>query len=306
MLSLYKLEIFSVVVQQGSFSKAAEQLLMTQSAISQHMQDLEAALGTRLFNRGRRGVTLTPSGEKLYDYTIRILHLVALAESDVMDVSKLSGGQTKIGSTPTVGIYLIPEWIRQFRDKYSNLTVSLQTDITANILQAVLRRQLDLGIVEGEIEMDRYPNLGFTVLREINMILIVGPNHPWWERETVSIDDLDKQPITMRQPGSQTRIWIDEIFDQYQIQPIITSEFDNPESIKQSVVMGHCMTLLPDYAIERELSAGMVKRVKVDGLSTLRSLKLVWDQQMPLAPIARAFVEFLGTKFPQLLEKAWT
>ena len=304
MLSLYKLEIFSIVVQQGSFSSAAEQLLMTQSAISQHMQDLEASLGTRLFNRGRRGVTLTHSGEKLHDYTTQILRLVALAEADVIDVSKLKNGQTKIGSTPTVGIYLIPEWIRQFRTKYSNLTVSMQTNTTAHIVQAVLRRQLDLGLVEGEIDLDRHTQLGISHLRKINMQLIVGPNHMWWERDAITIDELDNQPFALRQPGSQTRAWMDDIFSEYNIHPMVTSEFDNPESIKQSIVVGHCLTVLPDYAIQREINSGTVRTVAIIDLDTTRTLKLIWNQQMPLSPIAQAFMHFLAEHFPHLSNQA--
>ncbi len=107
MLNLHKLEIFATVVRVGSFSAAAEQLLMTQPAVSQHIQDLEASLGTRLFERGRRGVTLTAAGEKLHDYTRTILQLVSEAENAVTDVEHLTSGEIVVGATPGVSVYLL-------------------------------------------------------------------------------------------------------------------------------------------------------------------------------------------------------
>ena len=97
MLNLYKLEIFALVAKSGSFSRAAEQLLLTQPAVSQHVQDLEASVGAPLFVRGRRGATLTPAGEKLLDYTQRIFALVAEAENAVTDVTRLAGGMVRVG-----------------------------------------------------------------------------------------------------------------------------------------------------------------------------------------------------------------
>lgn len=300
MLNLYKLEIFAVVVREGSFSAAAQNLYMTQSAVSQHIHDLESSLGTRLFIRGRRGVTLTTSGEKLFTYTQDILRLVAQAENDVMDVGNLSEGQVKIGATPTVGIYLLPDWIRAFRQQYANLTASLHTDTTATILNELMHRRLDIGIVEGEIDNERYPTIGIAPLRDIRMLIIVGPEHPWWERERISIEDLNAQPFAMRQPNSQTRIWLEEMFTQYNVAPMITAEFDNPESIKQSVVSGRCVSVLPDYAVQREVATGLVRQLVVENDEFTRVLKLVWHAPMPLSPIATAFVETLSAQFPQL------
>jgi LysR family transcriptional regulator, low CO2-responsive transcriptional regulator len=300
MLNLYKLEIFAVVAREGSFSAAAEQLYMTQSAVSQHMQDLETSLGTRLFTRGRRGVKLTTSGEKLHVHTLDILRLIAQAENDVMDVSNLAEGQVKIGATPTVGIYLLPEWIKAFRQQYANLGISLQTATTADILNDLLHRRLDVGIVEGEIDTRQHPTIGIAPLREIRMNIVVGPEHPWWERDAIEIPELNQQPFAMRQPSSQTRIWLDALFEQYNIAPHITAEFDNPESIKQSVVSGRCLTVLPDYAVQRELELGLVRALGVENEHFTRILKLVWYAPMPLSPIATAFVEILSTEFPEL------
>ena len=300
MLNLYKLEIFAIVVAEGSFSAAADHLYMTQSAVSQHMQDLERSLGATLFKRGRRGVTLTTSGEKLYFHTQQILRQVAQAENDVMDVKNLAEGAAKIGASPTVGIYLLPEWVRHFRNSYSNLSLSLETATTPAILQDVLRQRLEIGIVEGEIDQNQYPALGMATLRDINMIMIIGPDHPWWDKDHVVIEDLHQQPFAMRQPDSQTRKWLDSLLAKHNIMPMITAEFDNPESIKQSVVNGQCLTVLPDFAVQREVAAGIVRMLNVEGITFTRTLKLLWYDLLPMSPIARAFVDILKAEFPSL------
>jgi len=210
MLSLYKLEIFGTVVQVGSFSGAAQRLFMTQPAVSQHIQDLEKQLGTALFLRGRRGVTLTPAGNTLYDYTQRILQLVAEAESAVTNVQHLDSGQINIGATPGVSVYLLPEWIGAFRTLYPQLNVSIQTATTTEIADAVLEHQLDIGFVEGELETIASKRLGSLVLRPVDLFVVVSGAHPWQKRERVTLGELDEQPFITRQPGSRTRAWVDE------------------------------------------------------------------------------------------------
>ena len=209
MLSLYKLEIFAVVVAAGSFSAAAERLLMTQSAVSQHIQDLEASLGTQLFTRGRRGVTLTAAGSTLHVYTQQILRLVAEAENAVTDVDHIGSGQVSIGATPGVSVYLLPEWIRDFRGRYPHLTAALRTDVTPVIVNGVLDHRLDIGFIEGELDADEPAHLGQLILQDIDLYVIVGQGHPWWRMTSVPGSQLDGQQMVTRQPGSKTRQWID-------------------------------------------------------------------------------------------------
>ncbi len=303
MLSLYKLEIFTLVAELGSFTAAAEQLYMTQSAVSQHMKDLEIHLGTKLFKRGRWGVSLTPSGEKLQDYTQQILHLLAEAEADITDVSQLATGQASIGSTPTIGVYLIPAWLREFRVQYPNLSLALKTGTTHEIVDQVLIHKLDIGIVEGELEQKQLDRqIGSVALKDFELFVVVGPHHEWWERPSVSLTELDGQAFVLRQPRSQTRIWVDKIFQQNQINPTINGEFDSPESIKQAVMLGTCISILPDYAISQEQANQSLRLLAVEDTPLRRTLKLVWDAERIFPPVTRAFLEFLEAEYPQLGE----
>lgn len=300
MLNLYKLEIFSTVVQTGSFSAAAGRLYMTQPAISQHIQDLENSVGTVLFKRGRRGVTLTQSGEVLHNYTVRILALVAEAEGAVTQVENLADARMTIGATPGVNIYLLPDWLKNFREAYPNINVVLQTSVTAGIVREIMSHKLDVGFVEGELDNLAENGLESMVLQPIPLRVVVGKGHDWCQHAAISPEMLNQQPFIMRQSGSQTRAWVDELLRDYDIQPRIVAEFDNPESIKHAVMSNMGMTILPEYAIQREQNLKLLRAVPLEGVHLERSLKLVWDGGTPFTPLQRALLRYLGKRFPQV------
>lgn len=299
-LNLYKLEIFATVVRAGSFSAAANRLYMTQPAVSQHISDLETGLGTILFLRGRRGVTLTEKGETLYDYALGILRLVAEAENAVTDVENLVSGQITIGATPGVSTYLLPTWVHQFRQQYPNLNVVLQTGVTSDVVTGVLEHQMDLGFVEGELDTFQSKHLGRLVLRPVSMLVVVGQNHPWKDETVIEIDRLHGQPFITRQPNSRTRVWIDGTLATYGVRPRIVGEFDNQEAIKQAVMSNMGVSILPDYAVAHERQSGLLHALPLDSVALQRQIKLVWndDGQMPLSPITQALLKFLSETFP--------
>lgn len=298
MLSLYKLEIFMLAAEQGSFSKAAERLYLSQSAVSQHIQELESTLGTSLFERGRRGVTLTEAGHTLFDYTQKILKLIAEAENAVTNVHNLADGQVNIGATPGINIYLLPGWIQLFQQQHPNLTASLQTDTTQNIIKLIHQGKLDIGIVEGEIAEDM-EHLGVCALQEIDLFVIIGRWHQCWYRKTAPPDALDGQAFVVRQQGSQTRTWFESILAQHHIKPRVIAEFDNPESLKHAVASGMGITILPEYVVQREVEMGLLKAIPIENVPLRRTLKLIWDERHPFSPITRAFLLTLAQKFPQ-------
>ena len=301
MLSLYKLEIFAAVVQEGSFSAAAERLYMTQPAVSQHIHDLEASIGASLFVRGRRGVQLTPVAHTLYDYTQRILALVAEAESAVTVVENLREAQITIGATPGVSVYLMPEWIKAFRQRYSNLSVSIVTAVTPEIIGGVLGHKLNIGFVEGELDSSPRKGLGSMELQSIELSVVVGRGHEWCAREDLSVQDLQGQPFVTRPLNSRTRSWIDETLEAHGVRPKIVAEFDNPEAIKQAVMANLGISILPDYAIQRE-HGQMLRALPLRDLPLKRSLKLLWDESLPLSPVTRALLQHLSAAFPALSE----
>lgn len=293
MLNLHKLDVFSQVVRVGSFSRAAEAMLMTQSAVSHHIRDLEVHLGTTLFVRGPRGVTLTQTGETLHEYTVQIFELLAEVENRITNVKKIADGQISIGATPGASTYLLPEWILAFHAEYPNLTVNLKTGTSADNLARLHELKLDMAIIEGELDEESAEGLTVRQLQEIEQRVVVGPNHPWWGRDRIAINELAEQDMIMRQPTAQTRIWLDEVLARYEIEPRIKAIFDNVESIKRTVARGASVTILPPYSTQEEEQAGSLRSLGIDGRPLLRRLKLLSLVDRPLMPAAQAFLRHL-------------
>ncbi len=296
MLDLYKLHIFTVVVQEGSFSSAAERLYLTQSAISQHIQQLESSLGVQLFIRGRRGVTLTAEGHTLADYTHRIFALVGETETAVTRVDRLDSGQVVIGATPGAGVYLLPEWAQLFREQYPALSVSIQTGVTRKIVDDLLANRLEIGLIEGELDHQRESRLAVTVLAAVEQFVVVSNQpglHPWQALDAVPISALNGQTFIMRPRASQTRVWMDAMLRQHNVEPVIAAEYDNLEAIKRLVAAGSGITILPEYVIRQEIALGLLHLVRITGVTFCRELKLIAASDRGLSPVARAFVALL-------------
>jgi DNA-binding transcriptional LysR family regulator len=304
MLDLYKLQLFMAVAQDGSFSAAADRFYITQSAVSQHVKDLEVSLGQKLFERGRRGVTLTPRGETLYTYGREIAALVARAENAVTDVAHLAEGRVSLGVTPGIAVYLAPSWTLRFRAAYPRLTVAMQTGVTGEIVPEILAAHLEFGLIEGELEAYQQPRLAWRDLEEIEQFIVVGPNHPWAEREELSLAELNRQPFIMRQAGSQSRAWLEGTLRPQGVVPLVATENDNLEAIKRSAAQGSCLAVLPRYVMEPEVAAGMLRAIPVAGRPLRRTLKLVWAADSYFTPIARAYLAALTADYPAIASVA--
>lgn len=293
MLKLSKLEVFSVVTEEGSFSAAAERMHLSQPAVSRHIQELEDVLGIRLFLRQRRGVVLTTGGEILREYTRQILWLVGEAEGALTDVTRLAVGQVRLASTPGVSVYLIPGWTRSFTAAHPNLTLSMATGTTSEVAENVLTGRVDLGLVEGELEPLDRERLDSVALQAVEQVVVVGKGHTWWARSHVDVAELDDHPFVSRQLESRTRVYVDEVLAAHNVRPRYVAEYDNPEAIKEAVMDGLGVSVLPTYAVARERAAGLLRAVPVAGLHLERSLKLVWDKRRPFSPVTRAFLAHL-------------
>ncbi len=300
MLSLQKLKIFVAVVQRGSFNRAARDLLMSQSAVSQHMQDLEASLGADLFIRSPKGVQPTDAGNILFGYAQRILRLITEVEGEIMQVGQVRNRQLTIGTTPGVSVYILPQWLRQFQNSYANISVSLNAVLTAQVVEGTLQHQYNLGFLEGALdELDR-ADLGHIDLWDIEYKVMVGANHPWRTLESIPLTALATQPFVNRQPTSRTRRWLEGTLAQRGITLNNTAELDSPGTIKYALLSGMGVAILPQYAVTRELERDEIHALTLDDLSLNRPFKLVWDRRKPFDPLQRAFLNLIRQQVPQV------
>jgi DNA-binding transcriptional LysR family regulator len=289
-----------VVYEQESFNRAGQELLMAQSAVSKHIQDLEASLGTVLFERSSRGVRPTKAGELLYEYALKMLRLLAEAEREIIHISQLQDRQLNVGTTPGVSVYLLPPWFQKFQLAYPNIRVSLQTILTQEVVKGVLVGRYDLGFLEGELQELDQDMLGKMRLSEIEYFVSVDASHPWSNRETISVSELADQPFINRQPSSRTRRWLEQKLDEYDIHLRNIAELDSPGTIKYALLSKMGVSILPKYAVEREIERNELHLLRIDALRLTRPLLMVWNKNQPFNPIQRAFVTLIAETIPQI------
>jgi DNA-binding transcriptional LysR family regulator len=300
MITLHKLKVFIVVYDRGSFNQAAQELYMAQSAVSQHMQSLEAALGTPLFERSAKGVRPTRAGEMLYGYAQQMLRLLAEAEREIMQLDEVQARQLAVSATPGVSVYLLPVWLQQFQQMTPNVSVSLQTALTREVVEGVLHDKYDLGFLEGELEELDSEALGKMRFRDIEYYICVGARHQWAKEEEVSIHDLAKQPFINRQPGSRARRWFEALLSAQGVRLKNVAELDSPGAIKYALLNQMGVAVLPLYSIEREVERGEIHTIRFAEFELKRPLLLVWNRHQPFNVLQRAFITMLANDAPQL------
>lgn len=290
MITLHKLSLFLTVIEHGSFNGAADALLMSQSVVSGHIGDLEAAFGTPLFRRSARGVQPTPAGERLIDYAERILALVAEAEREVARVDLAAGGRLAVSATPGVSVYLLPAWLQRLQAVHPAINVSLQTVLTGEVIAGVRSGRDQFGFLEGELEELDQEGLSKQGVREIEYVVTVPAGHPWANETAIAPESLVGVPFINRQPTSRTRRWLDRTLGARGIRLRSVAELDSLGAIKFALFSGMGVAILPGYAIEREVERGELIALRLDGLPLVRPLLLVWDGRRAFSALQRAFL----------------
>lgn len=303
MLSLRKLNSFVKVAQLGSFSHAAEALYLTQAAVSQQVQELEAQLGTSLFHRKPNSISLTEAGEILLQYALQILALAEQAEVAVGDVAKMQE-ELFIGATRPAAFYLAQTWVSTFHKQYPQMKTVLQTTSNADLLfKKILSGELDVAFVEGKMTFHS-PKIQMAELQNAKLCVVFGANHPWRERKSVSIYEVAQQPLVACSRQSQLHIWLEELFASFKLPCQVVSEFDDPHTILMSVANGVGISVLPSCAFSNDSTLGQdaIHCARIQEVQEIRfPIHVLWSSGKSFPPAARAFMTFLSKDFPDIL-----
>ena len=196
-LELYR--IFCIVAQNGNISKAAEELFVSQSAVSQTIKQLEKKLGGKLFNRSARGVQLTPEGEVLFSYVNSAVSLVKNAEEKLLRIQNLREGEIKIGASDTIcSLFLLP-MLERFNTNYPDIHISVTNRTTQESIDLLRNGTVDLSFVNLPIDND--PLLEITPVRPIRDCFVVGEKYAFLADSVMRLSDLQSHPILMLEIG---------------------------------------------------------------------------------------------------------
>ncbi|SIS75179.1 LysR family transcriptional regulator [Alicyclobacillus vulcanalis] len=267
-----QLRVFVTVVEENSFTRAAEKLHISQPAISQHVQTLEQRLGVRLIDRGRRRMQVNPAGKIVYEHAREILSLYRRMERLIADMQDVPAGQVNVGASLTYGEYVLPHVIARFRKTYPAVQPVVSIANTQTIAHAVAVRDLDIGIVEGRDVVE--DDVTLTPFAEDEMLVVASPGSPWCA-EAPDRRLLERAPWFIREPGSGTREMTDRLFAQLGIQPRDLVEYTSSQVIKESVAAGLGLACLSRWVVARELAWGMLQALAIPCAPVKRTFSIV-------------------------------
>jgi DNA-binding transcriptional LysR family regulator len=289
-MELFQLRSFLRVAEEGSFTRAAEELYLTQPAVTQHVRALERELGVPLFDRTGRGAQLTPAGEALCRYARRSVALLAECRQVIADLESGAVGRLALGAGVTTSIFRLPNWLRAFGDAYPGVDVVVRTGRSREVAALALEREIDLGLVTSPVQ---HPDLRVAGLFEEEIVLVTPRGHPLADRR-LPLDELAEAPLILFPKATGFREYLDRALADAGVAARVKMESDSVEAIKSFVAVGLGVSFLPAAAVEAEVAAGDLARAEVAGLPALRrQTSVLYRVDRHLSAGARGFLAIL-------------
>ncbi|MGQ0618461.1 MAG: LysR family transcriptional regulator [Panacagrimonas sp.] len=289
-MNLNHLSIFQAVAANRSVSAGAQALNISQSAVSKQLGEFEHTLGVMLFDRLPRGVRLTEAGRLLLGYANNLIAVESEAEAAIRDLKLGVRGRLRIGASRTVGAYLMPSLLAQYRREYPDVELFLHVDSTAAIEQRLIASEIDIGFTEGIVGSEL---LDYRVFASDELVLIAAPGHPITQHTPAPLAAVVQHPLLMHEVGSGTRAVTEKAFSTKKIALRPSMTLASTEAIKHTVATGVGLAVLSAFAVRTELAAKTLTVVRMKGLTIHRPLYRIQRKGMWSSPPLEAFVATL-------------
>lgn len=288
-MNLNQVQVFCAVAKHLSFSMAAEELFITQPAVSQQVKALERQLNVKLFERVGHKLFLTDAGEGVLTHCQAMLTARAEMEQTLAMLRGSGRGRLALGANTTGGMYVAPAIVRAFRDLSPEIEATLQIETTTRILDRVMQNMIDVAIVTGTVEDRRF------AIRDLcgdELYLIVSPSHPFAGRSSVSPAEVATEDFAVPEPGSRTRLFIEQTFHELGHRLRVTMQLPGTEAVKKAVESNLAVAMVSRYSVPRELALGVLARVPVEGVVLERPIHILHRKGKHLSPVSRRFLAF--------------
>ncbi len=270
-----RLKVFRSVALNLSFTKAAQELFISQPAISKHIQELESEFHTRLFDRMGNKILLTHAGQLLLDDCEPILKGYQKLDFDMNAIRKKYNGELRIGASTTIAQYVLPEILADFINRYPNTSVSMLSGNSREIETALLSDRIDIGMVEGIISQ---PQLKYSTFMDDELVAIVNSKNQLCQKEEISLSELRELPVVLRERGSGT---LDVIENSLQKHGMSLSDMNivmylgSTESIKQFVGHSDSIGIISVRSVSKEILRGDYKIIELQNTKLERQFRFV-------------------------------
>ncbi|WP_118974767.1 LysR substrate-binding domain-containing protein [Taibaiella koreensis] len=271
----FRLKVFKVAAQRLSFTRAAEELFISQPAVSKHIHEIESHYKVRLFDRNGTRIGLTPAGRLLSDHVERLSRIYDDIDLEMAALSDDVGGMLRIGASTTVAQYYLPRYLASFKKKFPEVKVTLTVNNTETVEHLLGEGKIDMGIVEGE---SRRQHITYTSIAKDELVLCCRTGNPFVKKPVIRPEELKSLPFVMREAGSGSLDVVFRALRKNGINPsalTIALELQSTESIKSYLVHSDAFAFLSIHAILRELRENELQIIDIKGIDIDRSFFLV-------------------------------
>ena len=282
------LQVFLSVAKHLNYTRAAEEVNLSQPSVSVRMRQLERDLGSKLFEQLGKKIALTEAGQLLIPFATRVIAAMSDARHAIDELQGLERGLLRIGASTTPGMYLIPRTIAHFKRRFPKIEVHLAVKDTRQIEDGIIRNEFDFGFVGGHLAGDEVDVLPWMT---DHLVLVVPSNHILARKKSVKVADLRKEKFILREPGSATRAAVVNHLQKSDLDVETVMEMENPESVKKAVQSGLGIAFISKFAVETELKAKSLVAIGVNGLDINRELKIVYRKDKHLGRAAQTFID---------------
>jgi len=287
------LKVFCDLAELLSFSKTAEKHLLSQSAVSQQLAQLELAHKCQLIDRKKRPIELTKEGQLFYQAAKDMLDRYEQLKSQLNALKSSAGSRINVAAIYSIGMHTLPSYVKKFMVRYPKVNVHIEYFSSERIYELVLAGDVDIGLVavpRREKRLDVYD------FQNEPLVLVCSPKHPLADESWVDIHRVQFERFISFEKDVPTRRWIDNILQRYSVVIRPVMEFDNIETIKRAVEINSGVSILPKTAIVQELSAGTIKALTFSNESFVRPTGIIIRKDKILSQAGRYFTELLRKK----------
>jgi DNA-binding transcriptional LysR family regulator len=287
------LKVFCDLADLQSFSRTAEKHLLSQSAVSQQLAQLELAHKCQLIDRKKRPIELTKAGQLFCQASKDMLDRYEQLKNELSTLQKSSVSRINVAAIFSIGMHILPDYVKKFMVSYPDVNVHIEYFSASRIYELVLSGDVDIGLVAVPKRDKRLDVYDF---EDEPLVLVCSPKHPLSYESQVDIHKLQFERFIAFEKGVPTRSWIDNILERYNIVVRPVMEFDNIETVKRAVEINSGVSILPQTAILQELSSGTIKAMTFSNEKFVRPTGIILRKSKILGQAGRYFIELLQKK----------
>jgi DNA-binding transcriptional LysR family regulator len=295
--TLHQLKVFEAAARHGSFTRAAEELFLTQPTVSMQIKQLTKSVGLPLFEQVGKRLYLTEAGRELYATCRQIFETIAQFEMKVADLKGLKQGQLRL-AVITTAKYFIPRLLGPFCQLYPGIEISLQVTNHEGILERMTNNMDDLYIMS---QVPEHLDVSYQQFLENPLVVLAPINHPLAEEKNIPIQRLADEPFIMREPGSGTRRAVQQLFDQHGVTVKVKLELGSNEAIKHAIAGGLGISVLSRHTLLPD--TGDLTILDVENFPIKRDWYMVYPSGKQLSIVARTYFEYLMDAAKQIVEQ---